>query len=46
MIGLERGVVRLVPYQADWPDLFQAEAERLRAAFGSSVGKIEHISMR
>jgi len=43
MIGLERGVVRLVPYDPDWPEAFAAEARRLRAALADKLGAIEHI---
>lgn len=44
-LGLERGIVRLVPYDPAWPDLFAAEAERLRkifAAAGLSI-RLEHM---
>jgi GrpB-like predicted nucleotidyltransferase (UPF0157 family) len=30
-------------YDANWPVLFQEEALRLRAAFGSSAMRIEHV---
>jgi len=43
MIGMERGIVRLVPYQADWPACFAAEAERLRQALGGRIGAVEHM---
>jgi GrpB-like predicted nucleotidyltransferase (UPF0157 family) len=32
-LGLERGTVRVVPYDSTWPSLFAAEAERLRQCF-------------
>jgi GrpB-like predicted nucleotidyltransferase (UPF0157 family) len=43
-LGLERGIVRLVPYDPAWPGLFAAEAERLQklfAALGLAV-TLEH----
>ncbi|MCK4276835.1 MAG: GrpB family protein [Phycisphaerae bacterium] len=33
----------LVPYQSDWPHLFNTEAGRLREAIGDRIGAIEHI---
>ena len=30
-LGLESGTVRVVPYEAAWPELFAAEAERIAA---------------
>jgi GrpB-like predicted nucleotidyltransferase (UPF0157 family) len=42
-LGLERGKVRLVPYQAIWPVLFQAEADRLRHLSGATLVRVEHI---
>jgi GrpB-like predicted nucleotidyltransferase (UPF0157 family) len=32
-LGLESGVVRLVPYDPAWPSLFAAESERLQKFF-------------
>jgi GrpB-like predicted nucleotidyltransferase (UPF0157 family) len=43
MIGLERGIVRLVPYTKEWERLFQAERPRLRAAAGKYVLDIQHV---
>jgi hypothetical protein len=43
MLGCERHLVRLVPYQAAWAGLFQQEAERLSAALGGQVVCIEHV---
>jgi len=42
-LGLESGRVRVVPYDPRWPDLFQAELERLTAALLPLVATIEHI---
>jgi GrpB-like predicted nucleotidyltransferase (UPF0157 family) len=43
MIGLERGIVRLVPYTKEWERLFQAEKSRLQAAIGNYVLDIQHV---
>jgi GrpB-like predicted nucleotidyltransferase (UPF0157 family) len=43
MIGLERGIVRLVPYTKEWERLFQVERPRLRAAVGKYVLDIQHV---
>jgi len=43
MLGCERHLVRLVPHQVTWADLFQQEAEQLRAALGDRVVRIEHV---
>jgi GrpB-like predicted nucleotidyltransferase (UPF0157 family) len=42
-LGLESGIVRVVPYDPRWPDLFQAELQRLRTALLPLVATIEHI---
>jgi hypothetical protein len=34
-LGLERGVVRLVEYDARWPALFDAEGRRIRVRCGT-----------
>lgn len=41
-LGLENGVVRLVPYDLRWPDLFRDEAARIQAAL--SVEAL-HVSL-
>jgi GrpB-like predicted nucleotidyltransferase (UPF0157 family) len=43
VIGLESGLVRLVPYQVDWPRLFAVEKERLQVALGDHVLDIQHV---
>lgn len=43
VLGLDRTVVRVVPYQPAWAVLFAAEAARLRAALGERVLAIEHV---
>jgi len=42
-LGLDRGTVRVVPYQAAWAALFAEEAARLRAALGDQLLAIEHV---
>jgi GrpB-like predicted nucleotidyltransferase (UPF0157 family) len=42
-LGLESGVVRVVEYDARWPDLFAAEAQRIRGATGALALCLEHI---
>ena len=43
-LGLERGTVRLVPYDAHWPELFRAEAARIHAAVGPDLPlSLEHM---
>lgn len=43
LIGLARGTVQVVPYQAAWAALFQAEAALLRRVMGAAALRIEHI---
>ena len=43
MIGLEKGIVRLIPYTKEWERLFQAEKPLLRAAVGKYVLDIQHV---
>lgn len=43
VIGLQRGIVRLVPHTERWHDLFAEEAERLRVAIGEYVLAVEHV---
>ncbi|MEM6347125.1 MAG: GrpB family protein [Bacteroidota bacterium] len=42
-IGLVRGTIRLVPHQASWKGIFEAEREKLAFALADSILKIEHI---
>ncbi len=42
-LGLQGGVVRLVPYNPAWPVLFEREANALRTAVGNGIGRIEHM---
>src|SRR5262245_65436481 len=43
MLGLKRGIVQLVAYQADWPDLFKHERHVLHQHLGSLFLDIQHI---
>ena len=43
MIGLEKGVVRLVDYQPEWPELFEIEKNKLKNILGNSHILIEHM---
>lgn len=43
VLGLDRTVVRVVPYQAAWAELFAREAARLREALGERVLAVEHV---
>jgi len=35
--------VEVVPYDAEWPRLYEEEADRIRAACGSALRVIEHV---
>jgi len=43
MIGLQRGVVKLVPYTVEWKRLFDEEKALLQAAVGDLVLDIQHV---
>src|SRR5206468_2640648 len=38
-----REPIRLVPYNPDWPAVFEVERRRLLSLFGAEVRAIEHI---
>lgn len=42
LAGVPRPVV-IVPYQTDWPLLFEQEATRVRAVLGENLVSLEHI---
>lgn len=42
-LGLESGVVRVVPYHPAWPELFAAEAARIAAALDGLPLRLEHV---
>jgi GrpB-like predicted nucleotidyltransferase (UPF0157 family) len=43
MLGLERGIVRLVPHVERWHELFAEEANQLRAAVGECFIAVEPV---
>jgi GrpB-like predicted nucleotidyltransferase (UPF0157 family) len=43
MLGLEKGLVRLVPYSPDWNLYFSLEKAALQQVLGSAVLDIQHI---
>jgi len=42
MLGLERGIVRLVEYDPGWPGLYEQEAAAIRSALADEAACIEH----
>ncbi len=42
-IGLERGIVRLVPHNPEWKNIFEAEKLRLQNSISQYVLDIQHI---
>ena len=42
-LGLESGVVRLVEYDARWPELFAAGRQRIRDRCGVLALRLEHV---
>ena len=42
MIGLKRGIVKLVPHQKKWTSLFEQERKSLNKILGNNI-KIEHV---
>ncbi len=43
MLGLEKGVVRVVPYDTDWQVQYALEAARLYSSIGEFVLDIQHV---
>lgn len=43
MIGLKRGIVKIVPYRKEWAKLFEKEKKRLEKALGNKVVDIQHV---
>jgi GrpB-like predicted nucleotidyltransferase (UPF0157 family) len=43
MLGLERGVVRLVPYTSEWVQLFNVEKNELQQVLGGYILDIQHV---
>ena len=42
-LGTAGGLIEIVPYSPEWPDLFALEAGRIRAACANAVRVVEHI---
>lgn len=43
MIGLQRGLVKLSPYNIEWKQLFEDEKARLQNAVGDYILDIQHV---
>jgi GrpB-like predicted nucleotidyltransferase (UPF0157 family) len=43
IIGLQKGIVRLSPYNPKWSYLYKAEEELLRKTMGSIIVDIQHV---
>lgn len=43
MLGLQRGIVKLVPHHDGWAQLFAEEKERLSVALGGRARIIQHV---
>ena len=43
MLGVKRGTVALVPYAAEWPELFSEERRRIHEALSGISAEIEHV---
>ena len=43
MLGLEKGIVRLVPHDEYWHRLFAEEASRIQAVIGEHLAAVEHV---
>jgi GrpB-like predicted nucleotidyltransferase (UPF0157 family) len=43
MLGLEKGLVRLVEYTPEWKECFELEKTALQASLGSIVLEIQHV---
>lgn len=42
-LGLERGVIRIAPYDPEWPRVYAAERQRLAAAVSRLFLDIQHV---
>jgi GrpB-like predicted nucleotidyltransferase (UPF0157 family) len=42
-LGTAGGQIEIVPYSAEWPVLFELEAERIKSVCGDTLSAIEHI---
>ena len=43
MVGLERDIVKLIPYNRNWERLFEDEKSRLQEVIGAYVLDIQHV---
>ncbi len=43
VLGLEKGVVRLVPYSAEWRQYFELEKNSLLSVLGTTILDIQHV---
>jgi GrpB-like predicted nucleotidyltransferase (UPF0157 family) len=43
MIGQHKKDFTVVPFQTDWKEIFEREADTLRSALGEKTLRIEHI---
>ncbi len=43
MLGLEQGIVRLVPYSSEWKEYFEREKAALQSTLGEKILDIQHI---
>lgn len=43
MIGLKRGIVKLVPYNRQWKEIFKKEERILKKTLGKKASDIQHI---
>lgn len=43
LIGLEKGVVRLAPYNAEWARAYEDEQARIEAALGARILEVQHV---
>jgi GrpB-like predicted nucleotidyltransferase (UPF0157 family) len=42
-LGTNGGLIEIVPYSAEWPELFEAEAKRIKDACQGVIRVVEHI---
>lgn len=43
MLGLEKGIVRLIPYTPEWKRYFEQEKNALQEVLGSTILEIQHV---
>jgi GrpB-like predicted nucleotidyltransferase (UPF0157 family) len=43
LIGLEKGIVRLVPHNAEWAQIYEGERARIQAAIGPHILDVQHV---